>query len=87
MILRYKLDNTDHRARLDHGTEVPNSEGSRLVVRYGADIVVTHLEAQRDCELLCATPEELEELRAAGYEIPRAAEFKEPAVLSVPSAI
>ena len=44
--------------------------------RYGTAIAATRLEAQRDCELLAATRQELAALRAAGYHIPLAGNFQ-----------
>jgi hypothetical protein len=71
MRIRYKPDRTEHRAWLGRRT-TPDAEGPALFVSYGTAIAVTRLEAQRDCELLAATRQELAELRAAGYHIPPA---------------
>jgi hypothetical protein len=74
VILRYKVDQTHLPARLG---QAPDAEGAQLLVRYGADIAVAPPEAQRDCELVSATREELEALQAAGYALPLAADFRQ----------
>ena len=77
MRIRYRLDRTEHRAWLGRPRRAtPDGQGPALFVRYGTDIAVSHLEAQRDCELLAATGPEFEALRAAGYDIPLAADFQ-----------
>ena len=77
MRIRYRLDRTEHRAWLGRPRRAtPDGQGPALFVRYGTDIAVSHLEAQRDCELLAATGQEFEALRAAGYDIPLAADFQ-----------
>ena len=77
MRIRYRLDCTEHWAWLGRPLRsTPGAQGPALFVRYGTDIAVCHLEAQRDCELLAATGQELAALRAAGYDIPLAADFQ-----------
>jgi hypothetical protein len=79
VILRYKIDNAKLRARLDRDSAASSARASWLIVTYETDHAVCHSEARRDCEVVCATRQELEELRAAGYEIPLARDFMEEA--------
>jgi hypothetical protein len=78
VILRYKIDNARLKARLDHDAAA-SARASWLIVTYETDHAVCHSEARRDCEVVCATRQELEELRAAGYDIPLARDFTEVA--------
>jgi hypothetical protein len=77
MRIRYTPDRTEHRAWLGRPRRAtPDAEGSALFVQYGAAIAVSRLEAERDCELLAASRLELAGLRAAGYHIPLAGDFR-----------
>jgi hypothetical protein len=76
MRIRYRPDRTEHQAWLSRRRATPDAEGPALFVRYGTAIAVSRLEAQRDCELLAATGQELAELPAAGYHIPLAGDFR-----------
>jgi hypothetical protein len=77
MRIRYRPDRTEHRAWLGRRRATPAADGPPLFVHYGTAIAVTRLEAQRDCELLAATRQELATLGAAGYAIPLATGFQE----------
>ena len=79
MIIRYKIDNAKLNARLARDADASSARASWLIVTYEVDHTVCHSEARRDCEVVCATRQELEELRAAGYEIPLARDFTEEA--------
>ena len=75
MRIRYRPDRSEHRAWLGRPRRATQeAQWPCLFVRYGTAIAVSHLEAQRDCELLAATGQELAALRAAGYDIPLAAD-------------
>jgi hypothetical protein len=79
VIIRYKIDNARLQARLYRDPDASAARAFWLVVTYETDHDVSHSEARRDCEMISATRQELEQLRGAGYDIPLATDFTEAA--------